>query len=66
MSPCVPKIPRLKLLKIYRCVGVNNLPLEDILKLTNLSFQYSANQHGEQAKFLGGKTLEFFYISVSK
>jgi len=59
MSPCAPTIQRLKHLNMYRCVGVNIVSLEDILNVTDLSFQYSANQQGGQAKFLGGKTLVF-------
>jgi len=59
MNPCVPEIHRLKNIKTYRCVCVNIVSLEDILKVTDLSFHYLANQHGGQTKFLGGKTLAF-------
>jgi len=38
MSPCVPKIQRLKHLKIYRCFDANIVSLEDILNITDLSF----------------------------
>jgi len=36
--------------------------LEDIFKVIDLNFQYSAKQHGRQAKLSGGKTLAFFFF----